>query len=151
MLVSKRLQRQHLSFFQKLVSESPEWQSEECHEDQLKGYLKRYDMLAGEWCVWYDGQEPIGITFGVEWAPSNEKAWIGTILIAKNKRRQGYGQAIIGEMIANFTSNQHDVLFAGVPIEKLSWIHFLSSCGFEQFKVEEDEAGRSFMIMVHPL
>ncbi|WP_246017702.1 hypothetical protein [Mesobacillus subterraneus] len=43
----------------------------------------------------------------------------------------------------------HKALFAGVPIDEYEWANFLTDCGFEQFKTEENK-GETFMIMVRP-
>jgi len=151
-LSARDFQSSDLPFFQELINASTEWQQEECTSDKLEAYLLSYKMYDGKWRIWHDGETCIGISFLVEWSPSNGKPWIGTILIHPSKYLRGYGKLVIKHYKEELTQNGHKVLFAGCPIQRSSWIQFLGKCGFEQFKVEKDEATqKEYMIFVLPL
>ncbi|WP_338781729.1 GNAT family N-acetyltransferase [Metabacillus sp. FJAT-52054] len=132
------------------VKESPEWISEETEPGLLEEYLKKYEMYQGEWRIWELNGEPAAITFSIEWSPSNEKPWLGTILVHPSKRSQGIGERVIRMIAAELKEKGHKVLFAGVPAERLAWIQFLSKAGFEQFKMEKNE-GEDYTILIFPL
>nr|WP_231889991.1 GNAT family N-acetyltransferase [Bacillus sp. SJS] len=132
------------------VKESPEWISEETEPGLLEEYLKKYEMYQGEWRIWESNGEPVAITFSIEWSPSNEKPWLGTILVHPSKRSQGIGERVIRMIAAELKEKGHKVLFAGVPAERLAWIQFLSKAGFEQFKMEKNE-GEDYTILIFPL
>ena len=151
-LSARDLQSSDLPFFQELINASTEWQQEECTSGQLETYLLSYKMYNGKWKIWYDGATNIGISFLVEWSPSNEKPWIGTILIHPSKYHRGYGKMVIEWYKKDLARKGFNVLFAACPIKRASWIQFLGKCGFEQFKVEKDEATqKEYMISVLPL
>ncbi len=144
------MQKEDLSFFQNLIKSSPEWESEECYDDNLEGYLERNKQYNGEWFVWTVDNKKIGISYSVEQAPSNQRPWIGTILVDPLCRQKGYGKLIIECLVSEFQEKKHKVVYAAVPINKNHWISFLSSMGFEQYKVEDVE-NKTYLIFVKPL
>ncbi len=151
-LRARELHSSDLPFFRELIEVSPEWQQEECTTDELESYLLTYKMYNGTWTIWKDGDTYIGVSFMIEWSPSNEKPWLGTILIHPSNHLQGYGKRIINQYKEDLALKGHKVLFAGCPIYRTSWIRFLGNCGFEQFKIEKDELNqKEYMISVLPL
>lgn len=151
-MYSSELKPHHLDFFTQIIEDSPIWKENEIKGLALERYINSYSNLQGVWRVWWlNSWEPIGITFLVEKAPSNNKMWLGTILIAKEHRNKGYAKNIIKELANQSLSNGEDALFCGVPIEIHEWSMFLGKCGFEQFKIEKDETGQNYLVLVYPL
>ncbi|MFC3884257.1 GNAT family N-acetyltransferase [Bacillus songklensis] len=151
LLSSKKYEEKDQPFFLKLIEESPLWQQEEGFPSELLEYRRKYEMMNGQWEVWYEGPCRIGLTFTVDWAPSNEKAWLGTILVDGQARKRGYGKAIVHDIARRYEKEGHDVLFTAVPLQRLEWMQFFAACEFEQLKVEEDEQKKPYMIMTRPL
>jgi GNAT superfamily N-acetyltransferase len=125
------------------------WTSVEMKQMSENEYMKKYDE--GEWRVWQLEERDVAITYHLEVAPSNQKPWIGTIIVNPNHRRQGIGVGIIQQLKKELQKKGHKAIFAGVPVEAPVWIQFLSDCYFEQFKVEKDEQNQMYIIMVSPL
>ncbi len=152
-LRARELRSSDLPFFQVLINCSTEWQEEECESSELENYLLSYSMYKGQWRVWQDESgNDIGISYMVEWSPSNEKPWIGTILIHPSNYRKGFGKMVIEQYKEELSKKGNKVLFAACPIYRDSWLQFLGSCGFEQFKVEKEEkTQKEYMITVLPL
>ncbi|MTH52577.1 GNAT family N-acetyltransferase [Bacillus mangrovi] len=146
MLRSREFTGQDLRLFIDWAAESPEWEAYETDASAIEEYMRRYDMYRGSWLVWEQHGEPAAITFSVEWAPSNEKAWIGTVIVNPAKRQTGIAKAVISSLAGHFKEKGHKVLFAGVPEKRHDWVLFLGAAGFEQFKLEEEH-----MIMLRPL
>jgi N-acetylglutamate synthase-like GNAT family acetyltransferase len=149
-LVSRSFERHDLSFFQELVSDSRKWRTIELKGAELSDYMKKYEELAGEWRMWEKENRPVAISFHVEYAPSNQKPWLGTLLVKASERRQGIGISVINILSAELKVNGHKAMFAGVPIDEYEWSNFLNDCGFEQFKSEENK-GETYLIMVRPI
>lgn len=148
-ITSRNLEKSDYPFLMEMIKSSPEWKEEECKEDDLITYLQSYSMYNGEWKMWFDEAIPIGVTYVLEWSPSNEKPWIGTILVHQSVRIKGYGRLIINEIGNELKVRGHRALFVGCPIHQNSWLLFLGKCGFEQFKVEKDETlNKEYMISV---
>ncbi|WP_144474739.1 GNAT family N-acetyltransferase [Cytobacillus oceanisediminis] len=137
-------------FLQELAESSRKWMENELKDLDLPGYLKQYERLSGEWRVWEKGGIPVSVTYHLEYAPSNQKPWLGTILVKADERRRGIASSIMDRLSAKFKASGHKALFAAVPIDEYEWSNFLTDCGFEQFKTEENE-GETFLIMVRPL
>jgi GNAT superfamily N-acetyltransferase len=151
-LKSRLLDNSDHSFFMDLIESSLEWQEEECKSEDLTEYLSSYKMYNGEWRVWTDNNHLLGVSYVLEWSPSNEKPWVGTIIVHENYRGKGYGRAILNEIGKVLSEKGHKALFAGCPIQRDSWLLFLGKCGFEQFKVEEDDTTyKKIMISVKSL
>ncbi|MCD7033950.1 GNAT family N-acetyltransferase [Metabacillus sp. GX 13764] len=146
-----KLNEENLPFFRFLISESPEWQKEETEEEGLQDYMRSYQMIGGEWLVWKEADAPIGISYHAEWVPSNEKAWLGTLLLHPDCRNRGYGKKIIQAIAVNLKQAGHKVLFAACPEEQDNWTQFLCHCGFEQLKREIAQSGKYFLILILPL
>ncbi|ESU32849.1 hypothetical protein G3A_09200 [Bacillus sp. 17376] len=116
----------------------------------IEKYIGQYDDLSGEWRVWETTGNPVAISFHVESSPSNQKPWLGTILVKAEERRRGIASAIMDYLSNEFKLNGQNALFAAVPIDEYEWSNFLTDCGFEQFKTEENK-GEIYLIMVRPL
>ncbi len=125
------------------------WKSIEMGNLTAEQYMNKY--LDGEWRVWQQHNSEVAITYHLEFAPSNNKPWIGTVIINPNERRQGLGISVIQYLKEELREKGHKAIFVGVPVEADMWIQFLSDCYFEQFKVEKDEKNQMFLIMVSPL
>lgn len=141
----------HLDFFTILIEDSPLWKENELKEFSLEEYMHGYSSLDGNWYIWLDNGIPIGITFIVNNAPSNNKMWLGTILIAKEHRNKGFARRIIKELANIALSKGVEAIFCGIPIEINEWSIFLGNCGFEQFKIEKDETGQNYLVFVYPI
>nr|WP_251030223.1 GNAT family N-acetyltransferase [Bacillus sp. ISL-35] len=133
-----------------IAESSRKWLKNELQGQDLAGYLKQYEDLSGEWRVWEKGGVPVSITYHLEYAPSNQKPWLGTILVKADVRRKGIASSILEGLSLELKANGHRALFAAVLIDEYEWSNFLTDCGFEQFKTEENE-GETFLIMVRPL
>jgi GNAT superfamily N-acetyltransferase len=143
--------RTDLPFFQEVISDSGKWRKNELKDSELGPYMEQYDHITGEWRIWErEGSGPAAISYHLESAPSNQKAWIGTVLVKASERRKGIGYTIINELASELKGKGHGAIFAGVPIEEYEWSNFLSDCGFEQFKSEEKN-GETFLVMVRPI
>ncbi|GLB60354.1 GNAT family N-acetyltransferase [Cytobacillus sp. NCCP-133] len=138
-------------FFLQTIKESPDWEDAERSGFNIKNFLIRYSDLNGVWRVWKMNGDRIAITFHVNSSPSNQKPWMGTILVKKELRRQGIGLAIIRQICSELKDGGEKSFFAGVPEDCCNWIDFLSEGGFEQFKVETSPEGQEYLIMVCPL
>ncbi len=125
------------------------WKLIEMKHLTVNEYMNKY--IQGEWRVWQQDDTDVAITYHLEFAPSNNKPWIGTVIINPNKRRQGLGISVIQHLKEELREKGHKAIFAGVSVEADWWIQFLSDCYFEQFKVEKDEQNQMFLIMVSPL
>ncbi|CAM3756629.1 GNAT family N-acetyltransferase [Mesobacillus thioparans] len=137
-------------FLQELAESSRKWMENELKGLDLPDYLMQYEELSGEWRVWEKRGIPVSVTFHVESAPSNQKPWLGTILVKADERRSGIASTILDELSAELKASGHKALFAAILIDEYEWSNFLTDCGFEQFKTEENE-GETFLIMVRPL
>lgn len=151
-LSSRLLEKQDYDYVKKIISESPEWISEECKKEDFDSYVLNYGMYNGKWRIWSLNKEDVGVSFDMEWSPANEKPWIGTLLIHPTKRLQGIGKGIINTIGNELSVKGHKVLFTGCPVNQFSWLEFIGKCGFEQFKVETEKlTSKDYMIMVKPL
>ncbi|MEH7444332.1 GNAT family N-acetyltransferase [Bacillus sp. JJ1122] len=149
-LMWRAFQNTDLLFFQEVISASGKWRKNELHGAELSHYMNQYEELAGEWRIWEREGSPAAITYHLEAAPSNRKAWIGTVLVKASERRKGIAASILNQLAADLKEKDHRAIFAGVPIDEYEWSNFLSDCGFEQFKSEKNK-GETFLIMVRPL
>jgi GNAT superfamily N-acetyltransferase len=149
-LTWRRLENSDLPFFKDVVSASPKWRKNELKDLPLEGYIEQYATLSGEWRVWEKVGIPLAVSYHVESSPSNQKPWLGTILVKAEERRRGIASEIMNQLSAEFKVNGHKALFAAVPIDEYEWVNFLADCRFEQFKIEENK-GEPFLIMVRPL
>lgn len=139
-----------LDFFKELAETSNKWKKNEIRGTEIEKYMEQYAELGGEWRVWLEKENPVAITYHLEHAPSNKKPWLGTILVKASERRKGVAGCIFEMLFEDLCKKGHKAIFAGVPIDEFEWSNFLSDCGFEQLKLEENK-GETFLIMVRPL
>ncbi|SHT03528.1 Acetyltransferase (GNAT) family [Mycobacteroides abscessus subsp. abscessus] len=125
------------------------WKSIEMDALTAKEYINKY--VLGEWRVWQQNNKDVAITYHLDHAPSNNKPWLGTVIINPNDRRQGFGTQVVKQLKKELREKGHKAIFAGVPVEADIWIQFMSDCYFEQFKIEKDDQNQMFLIMVSPL
>ncbi|MFY0759209.1 GNAT family N-acetyltransferase [Metabacillus dongyingensis] len=151
MLNYRLFEEKDYPFFTELISASEAWHEEECRPDQAEEYMTSYKMYNGTWLIWMKSAEKIGISFHLNWAPSNEKPWIGTILIHPEHRKQGLAKKMIEQISAQLKGDGHKAVFAGCPASRLDWLKFLGRCGFEQLKSEKDSEGKEYIITVKPV
>lgn len=151
MMKNRLLTESDYSFFRELITDSSMWMQEECTPDQLEEYFLSYKMYNGNWTVWTKENEKAGISFHIDWSPSNEKPWLGTILIHKKFRRRGLAKEVINQISDELKRGSHKALFAGCPLSQQEWLKFLGACGFEQLKMEKDSNGHDYMIVVKPV
>ncbi|WLR53634.1 GNAT family N-acetyltransferase [Mesobacillus subterraneus] len=149
-LTWRRFESSDLPFFQDVISASDEWRKNELKGLSIEEYIEQYDDMSGEWRVWEKEGDPVAVSFHVESAHSNQKPWLGTILIMAEERRRGFASQIISHLGGEFKVYGQKALFAAVPIDEYEWSNFLSDCGFEQYKTEENK-GETYLIMVRPL
>ena len=149
-LIYRPFVNEDMEFFDELVSTSSKWRKNELKGLSLEEYLKEYEGFPGEWRIWEKAGSPVAISYHLECAPSNQKPWLGTILVRAEERRRGTASEIIGKLTEEFKVNGNRALFAAVPIDEYEWSNFLTDCGFEQFKTEENK-GETFLIMVRPI
>lgn len=150
MLESRPFVQDDLCLLEKLAEAHPVWKEEEFGEKDAESYMISYSMYNGSWLIWENDGLPIAVSYHLEWAPSNGKPWLGTVLIDPAEEKKGHARMII-EQISKILGAKHKAMFAAVPIDRSEWILFLGQCGFEQLKTEKDEKGKSFMILVKPL
>ncbi len=139
-----------IPFFRTLIKSSPEWEVSECSAESLENYLNSYEEMNGIWSVWYAAETKIAISYSVEQAPSNGRPWIGTLIIEPTFRQKGWGKKIVRKLTSDFQNNGHQIVYAAVPLHQNDWISFLSSCGFEQYKLEK-EKNNTYLLFVKPL
>ncbi|MFD1735660.1 GNAT family N-acetyltransferase [Bacillus salitolerans] len=150
-LTFRPIQDGDVPFIRRLIKDSPEWLKEEGESLDVYGIFNQYKYLQGQWLVWKENNSLVGISFLVESAPSNNRPWIGTIIVRKDKRRHGMGSSIIAKLLAMLKQDGHKIAYAAVPIENSSWINFLTICGFEQYKIEKNEDNKIYLLFVCPL
>lgn len=148
-LTWRRCKNTDLLFFQDLISESAKWSINELRGLSLEEYIEHHADLPGEWRIWEQAGDPVAVSYHMESAPSNQKPWLGTMLVKAEERRRGIASAILNHLSDEFKVNRQRALFAAVPFDEYEWANFLTDCGFEQFKTEENE-GETFLIMVRP-
>ncbi|MGA9288264.1 MAG: GNAT family N-acetyltransferase [Anaerobacillus sp.] len=112
--------------------------------EDVMSYIQTYEGIGCKFQIWFVEDEPIGMTSVLEVAPSNHKAWIGTIVVRPDKRSQGYGRKMMQLVVDELTG----VVFAGIPYEMTGWSLFLGKCGFEQYGLEEDK--KKYLLFVRP-
>lgn len=149
-LTCRPFENKDFVFFQELISTSSKWRNIELKGLSLEEYMDQYERFLGQWRVWEKAGGPVAVSFHLDSAPSNQKPWLGTILVKAEERRRGIASAIMNQLSDEFKVNGQKALFAAVPIEEYEWSNFLTDCGFEQFKTEENK-GETFLIMVRPL
>ncbi len=149
-LTCRPFENKDFVFFQELISSSSKWRKNELGSLSLEEYIEHYKGFSGEWRVWEKAVIPVAVSYHVESASSNQKPWLGTILIKAEERRQGIASAIMDQLSDEFKEKGQKAVFAAVPFDEYEWSNFLTDCGFEQFKTEENK-GEIFLIMVRPL
>ncbi len=112
-------------------------------EDMLS-YLQTYKGMGCEFRLWLKNGAPVAITAVLDQAPSNQKSWLGMIVVDPRQRKAGIGRTAIHSILSEKT----DVIFAGIPYDMNEWGMFLGKCGFEQYSVEGEE--KKYLILVHP-
>ncbi|WP_433749359.1 GNAT family N-acetyltransferase [Falsibacillus pallidus] len=130
-----------------------EWLNEELSGfTDINSFFEYYQSFEGEWRIWETARsgEAIGLTYHMDSAPSNQKPWLGTIIVRPDSRNKSLGRGIIEKISEEMKGSSHKAMFAGVPIHHYRWIDFLSKCFFEQLKVENNQKGQ-YMVMVRPL
>ncbi|UII57260.1 GNAT family N-acetyltransferase [Cytobacillus spongiae] len=140
-----------IGFFEEIIMDSPEWEEVELIQHQLSEYIQKYAHLNGEWRVWKLKGQKVAISYHLPKSYSNHKPWIGTLLVRKAERNKGIGKEIISNICTEMKECNQKVIFAGFPIENSQWTSFLTSCSFEQYKLEKDEQGDNYLIMIRPL
>ncbi|PHI49095.1 GNAT family N-acetyltransferase [Bacillus halotolerans] len=150
MLKNRPIEQNDLSWFEEIAEAHSVWKKEEFGEKDAESYMISYSMYNGSWLVWEKDGLPVAVSYHLEWAPSNGKPWLGTVLVDPAEERKGHARKII-EQIGQSLQDKHRALFTAVPIDRNEWILFLSQCGFEQLKTEKDEADKPYIIMVKPL
>lgn len=140
-----------LAFFEELIKASPEWAKEELNGENAESYMRSYAMHNGSWLVWEAEARPAAVSFHLDWAPSNGKPWLGTLLVHPDFRGKGRCKTIIEQIGSSLKNAGHKALFAAVPFDRDEWQQTLAHCGFEQLKTEKDEKGNRYLIMVYPL
>lgn len=112
-------------------------------EDMLS-YIQTYEGMGCEFRLWFKNEEPVAITAVLDQAPSNQKSWLGTIVVDPAQRKKGVGQDVIHSIV----TEKKEVVFTGLPYERNEWSLFLGKCGFEQYAIEGEE--KKYLIFVHP-
>lgn len=141
----------NLPFLVDLIQHSTCWKREEFGENpiqiqRVKQWMQKYDHLNGVWRIWERDSVPIGVTFHVQNAPSNQKPWLGAIIIHPTYRRKGYGMELIHTLSEEFNQKETTVLFTATPYNNINWGFFLAKCGFEQISVQQDNNGKSYTV-----
>ncbi|MCK6256863.1 GNAT family N-acetyltransferase [Fictibacillus sp. KIGAM418] len=149
---NRKIRDEDFDFFKEIIPHSHTWMKEEGltgeeNDEHLRSYLHRYDETGGEWLIWSGEGQKIGAAYLVYAAPSNQKPWLGTIVIHPEKRKQGFAKKIIEE-ISSMVIKNSPVLFSACPAENTSWIRFLNHNGFEQAGLENDEKGKEYIKFV---
>ncbi|MBM6618609.1 GNAT family N-acetyltransferase [Bacillus suaedaesalsae] len=150
MVTSRPYEDIDFSFFINCVKDSKDWQEEECHESELHNFMKKYEHVNGVWLIWSDENREIGISYTVEHAQSNGRPWVGTLLIHPQYQRNGYGKTIITQLLHTWADKGEKIAYAAIPIMQHGWISFLTSCGFEQYKIEK-EYDKTYLLCIKPL
>jgi predicted GNAT family N-acyltransferase len=149
-LAAEKLLLDDLSFFEELLNESSEWLEEEGHLS-VDEIVAKYHDLNGQWLKWSLGNHTVAISFLVWRSPSNQRPWIGTVLVRENMRGKGIGKSILVELINSLKKDDNKVVYAAIPMEKDNWLQFMTSCGFEQYKIDKDENNKKYLLLICPL
>lgn len=112
--------------------------------EDILSYIQTYEGMGCEFRLWFNDENPVAITAVLDRAPSNQKLWIGTVVVAPVERNKGVGLSVIHAIL----NEQKEVVFAGIPFERNDWSLFLGKCGFEQYTVEGEE--KKYLVFVHP-
>ncbi len=154
MIQARRLQEKDLPVLSKWFEQSEEWLKEEgllaveMSPSRLKLWMSLYDRYDGEWLVWFNADGFIGFSQHILHAPSNAKPWIGMVMIAPERRKQGWGKEILEEILRRV---DYPIVFAGCPYERIGWIQFLGKSGFEQIGLDVLDNGRKYLKMAKPI
>jgi N-acetylglutamate synthase-like GNAT family acetyltransferase len=148
-LTFRPFENEDLPFFQDLISSSSKWRKNELRDLSLEEYLEEYEGFSGQWRIWEKAGSSVAMSYHLESALSNQKPWLGTILVKSEERRRGVASEILNQLSEECKVNGNRAIFAAVPIDEYEWANFLTDCGFEQFKTEENK-GETFLIMVRP-
>jgi GNAT superfamily N-acetyltransferase len=140
-----------LIFFKRIAMDCDEWKEIELKGKSIEEYIDESEKWHGEWRVWNIGEDKVALSYHVKKAQSNEKPWLGTLLVAAEWRGNGVAKLILDFISKEVYSDSADVLFAACPISQIKWSSFLSKNGFEQYKLEKDEHGESYLIHARPL
>lgn len=85
--------------------EDKDWLEEEFGRmpiaEDIFTYIQAYEGMGCEFRLWFKDEAPVAITAVLDQAPSNQKSWLGTIVVDPVQRKKGVGheviQCIIGE------------------------------------------------------
>jgi GNAT superfamily N-acetyltransferase len=149
-VTSRSLSAGDYAFFKYLADHSEEWLVHETQGRGIEEYIEEHSELDGEWRVWEKEGERAGVTFHVTRAPSNQKPWIGTILVDPDRRGTGLGRGILSTLGEELAA-ENKAVFTAVPASESGWLKFLSKSGFEQYKSEIDEGGKEHLLLLKPL
>lgn len=90
MLENRYFEQDDLSLLEKLAEAHPAWKEEELGEKKdAASYMLSYSMYNGSWLVWEKDGLPIAVSYHLEWAPSNGKPWLGTVLVDPAEEKRG--------------------------------------------------------------
>lgn len=112
--------------------------------EEMLSYLQTYEGMGCIFRLWLKDDNPVAFTAVLPKAPSNQKSWLGTIVVNPVFRERGIGKSVIDEIMAD----KANVVFAGVPYEQNEWSLFLGKCGFEQYGIEGEK--KQYLVLVHP-
>ncbi len=151
-LEHRLLQDTDLAFASMLAGQSPEWEETELGAGEtVPDFIRSYRGAGGEFRIWQIGGTDTALSYHVDKAVSNRKPWLGTILVRRSERRKGIASAIVGKLASEWRSKGERAAFCGIPEHQMDWSQFLGRAGFEQLKIEQDENGETFLVMVMPL
>ncbi|WP_349410357.1 GNAT family N-acetyltransferase [Pseudalkalibacillus sp. SCS-8] len=131
--------------------ESQDWIAEEgllsseIDVQRIQVWMSLYEKYEGEWLVWLKDESPIGMTFHVLSAPSNQKPWIGMVMVNPLYRRRHFGVEVVERIVEQISKEGTDIVYAASPFKRLSWIRFLGACSFEQIGLEKSPGGKEYI------
>ncbi|MGP4083013.1 GNAT family N-acetyltransferase [Pseudalkalibacillus sp. R45] len=137
--------------------QSPEWLAEEgllkeeMDLQRIKVWMSLYDKYDGIWLMWEENHTLKGISFHILNAPSNNKTWIGMIMVNPIYKRRGYGSSILHHLCKRLEQKHHKIVYTASPFERVGWLRFLATCGFEQIGTETTSTDKRYITLAKPL
>ena len=122
MIYSQKLCTEELPFIVSWFKQSNELIKEEglldieINLNKITVWMSLYESLEGDWLVWYDDMKLVGFSFHVQKAPSNNRPWIGMVLVDPEKRDCGYGIRIVNGLSNTLLKQGASIVYSAVPI-----------------------------------
>ncbi|WP_261133841.1 GNAT family N-acetyltransferase [Bacillus sp. Marseille-Q3570] len=156
-MIERKLTEDDFEVITEWLEQSPEWLSEEgllkkeMDLQRTKVWMSLYDKYDGNWLMWEENHSLKGISFHIINAPSNNKPWIGMIMVNPEYRGNGYGSSIVHHLCKRLELKGYNIVFTACPFQRVGWLRFLATCGFEQIGTETTSTDKRYIKLAKPL